>query len=59
LNRRHARHRSKATGEGLRYIVADTWMPKLIEMNKTLDALGRYNAVMNAPDLFSVEAEPK
>jgi hypothetical protein len=27
-----------------------------IDMNKTLDPLGRYNAVMNAPDLFSVES---
>jgi hypothetical protein len=38
--------RSKATGAGLKYTVADPWMPKLIEMNKTLDPLGRYNAVM-------------
>jgi hypothetical protein len=27
-------------------------------MNKTLDPMGRYNAVMNAPDLFTVEPLP-
>ena len=50
--------RSKATGAGVKYTVADSWMPKLIEMNKTLDPMGRYNAVMNAEDLFSVEPVP-
>ena len=50
--------RSKATGAGVKYTVADSWMPKLIDMNKTLDPMGRYNAVMNAPDLFAVEPLP-
>lgn len=50
--------RSKATGAAVKYTVAASWMPKLIEMNKTLDPLGRYNAVMNAPDLFTVESLP-
>ncbi len=50
--------RSKATGAGLKYTISATWIPKLEEMNKTLDALGRYDAVMNVPGLFAVEALP-
>jgi formylmethanofuran dehydrogenase subunit E len=50
--------RSKATGAGFKYTIAASWLPKLIDMNKQLDPLGRYNAVMNAPDLFSVEPVP-
>jgi formylmethanofuran dehydrogenase subunit E len=50
--------RSKATGAGLRYTVAASWIPKLIEMNKAYDPLGRYDAVMKADDLFSVEPVP-
>jgi formylmethanofuran dehydrogenase subunit E len=50
--------RSKATGAGLKYAIADTWIPKLIDMNKAFDPRGRYDAVMNAPDLFSVEPLP-
>ena len=47
--------RSKATGAGLRYTIADSWIPKLIDMNKTYDPMGRYDAVMSAADLFTVE----
>lgn len=50
--------RSKATGAGVKYTVADSWMPKLVDMNKTLDPMGRYNAVMAASDLFTVETLP-
>ena len=50
--------RSKATGAGVRYTVAASWIPKLIAMNKELDPLGRYNAVMDAADLFSVDPLP-
>jgi formylmethanofuran dehydrogenase subunit E len=50
--------RSKATGAGLKYSIVEAWIPKLIEMNKTYDPMGRYNAVMNAPDLFVVESVP-
>ena len=50
--------RSKATGAGVRYTVAASWVPKLIDINKQYDPLGRYNAVMNASDLFSVETLP-
>lgn len=47
--------RNKASGAGVKYTIAASWIPKLIEMNKTYDPLGRYNAVMAAADLFSVE----
>jgi formylmethanofuran dehydrogenase subunit E len=50
--------RSKATGAGVKYTIAESWIPRLIEMNKTYDPMGRYNAVMDAPDLFTVELVP-
>ena len=50
--------RSKATGAGFKYTIAAAWLPKLDDMNKKLDALGRFNAVMNAPNLFTVEPLP-
>jgi hypothetical protein len=50
--------RSKATGAGFKYTIAASWLPKLIDMNKQYDPLGRYDAVMNASDLFSVEPVP-
>ena len=50
--------RSKATGAGVRYTIAASWMPKLIAINKDYDPLGRYNAVMNAADLFDAEPLP-
>ena len=43
-------------GDGLRYMVPMSLMPKLVEINKTIqDPLGRYAAVFGLPDLFSVE----
>ena len=43
-------------GAGLKYTVQMSVMPKLGEINKTIeDPLGRYTAVMALPDLFSVE----
>ena len=50
--------RSKSTGAGLKYSVAASWIAKLIEINKTQDPMGRYDAVMKAADLFSVEPLP-
>jgi len=50
--------RSKATGAGVKYSIAAPWIAKLIEINKADDPLGRYNAVMAAPDLFTVEPLP-
>jgi hypothetical protein len=50
--------RSKATGVGFKYTIPASWLPKLDEMNKNYDAIGRFDAVMNATDLFSVEPLP-
>jgi len=44
-------------GDGLKYTVPMSFMPKLGEINSTIqDPLGRYNAVMALPDLFTVES---
>jgi hypothetical protein len=50
--------RNKATGAGAKYTVAVSWLPKLFDMNKNLDPVGRYEAVMKADDLFTVETLP-
>lgn len=50
--------RSKATGAGVKYTVAASWLPKLIEMNKQYDPQERFDAVMKATDLFTVEPLP-
>jgi formylmethanofuran dehydrogenase subunit E len=46
--------RNRRTGEGFRYTVADSWLPKVIEWNKTLDPGGRFDAAMKAEGLFEV-----
>jgi len=51
--------RNRKTGEGLKYTVADKWMPKVGEWIKTLDPAGRYEAVMKAEDLFQVSPAAK
>jgi hypothetical protein len=49
--------RPRKGGDGLKYTVPMSVMPKLGQINTTItDPLGRYNAVMALPDLFSVEA---
>ena len=50
--------RSKTTGAGFKYTIPASWIPKLEDMNKQYDPMGRYDAVMNATDLFSVEPLP-
>lgn len=50
--------RSKSTGAGFKYTVAASWLPRLLDINRQYDPIGRYNAVMSAPDLFSVEPLP-
>ena len=50
--------RNRKTGEGLRYSVGDEWMPKVVEWLRTLDAPGRYQAVMRAEGLFNVTRAP-
>jgi formylmethanofuran dehydrogenase subunit E len=49
--------RSKQSGAAVKYTVSDTWVPKLIDINKTLDPHGRYDAVVNADHLFEVVSE--
>jgi len=46
--------RHKPTGEAIKYTVADSWLPKLAEWNRTLDPRGRYEAVMKAEGLFDL-----
>ena len=46
--------RHKQTGEAAKYTVAESWLPKLAEWNRTLDTRGRYEAVMQAEGLFEV-----
>ena len=51
---RHVRRRQG--GDGLKYTVPMSMMPKLGQINSTIqDPLGRYNAVMAIADLYSVE----
>jgi formylmethanofuran dehydrogenase subunit E len=50
--------RNRKTGEGLRYTVADGWLPKVMEWNKTLDPAGRFDAAMKAQGLFEVAPAP-
>src|SRR5215510_3008463 len=50
--------RNRKTGEGFRYTVADTWLPKVIEWNKSLDPAGRFDAVMMAEGLFEIASAP-
>ena len=48
--------RPRQGGDGLKYTVPMSMMPKLGQINSTIqDPLGRYNAVMEIADLFTVE----
>jgi formylmethanofuran dehydrogenase subunit E len=46
--------RNRKTGEGLKYTIADAWLPKILGWNKS-DPAGRYDAAMSAQDLFTSE----
>lgn len=46
--------RNRKTGEGLRYTVADEWLPRMLAWNK-LEPIQRYNEAMKAEGLFKVE----
>jgi len=50
--------RDRKTGEGLRYTVADAWLPKVLEWSKTSDPAGRFDAAMKAEGLFEVAPAP-
>jgi formylmethanofuran dehydrogenase subunit E len=49
--------RNKKTGAAVKYTIADTWIPKLAEWNRTLDPRARYDEAMKAEGLFSVASE--
>jgi formylmethanofuran dehydrogenase subunit E len=46
--------RNRKTGEGVKYAIADEWLPKILGWNKS-DPPGRYDAAMSAEDLFKAE----
>jgi FmdE, Molybdenum formylmethanofuran dehydrogenase operon len=46
--------RNRKTGEGLRYTIAATWAPRILAWNRSLDPAGRFDAAMQADDLFEV-----
>jgi hypothetical protein len=48
---------NRKTGEGLRYAIADEWLPKMLAWNKE-PPVERYNAAMMAEGLFTVAAAP-
>jgi formylmethanofuran dehydrogenase subunit E len=50
--------RDRRTGEGLRYTISDEWLAKILDWNKTYGPAERYDAAMNAVDLFQVQPEP-
>jgi hypothetical protein len=50
--------RPRQGGPGLRYSIPMSALPRLIEMNETMDPIGRFNAVMTAHGLFEIEAVP-
>jgi formylmethanofuran dehydrogenase subunit E len=47
--------KNRKTGEGLRYSIADEWLPKILGWIKS-DPSARYDAAMSAEGLFQVEA---
>lgn len=48
--------RPRKGGPGFKYVVPKSIMPKLDEINKTIqDPLGRYTAIMTLPNIFLVE----
>lgn len=50
--------RPRHGGPGFKYTIPMIALPKLGEMNKSLDPRGRYDAVMAADGLFQVEPAP-
>lgn len=50
--------RPRRGGAGFKYTIPLSALPKLAEMNKTLQPRGRYDAVMATDGLFAVEPAP-
>src|ERR1700730_1253815 len=46
--------KNRKTGEGLRYTIADEWLPKILSWIKS-DTSARYDAAIGAEGLFQVE----
>jgi|SRR5271154_1144110 len=46
--------KNRKTGEGLKYTIADEWLPKILGWIKS-DPSARYDSAMNAEGLFEVE----
>jgi hypothetical protein len=46
--------RPRQGGAGFKYVIPASALPRLGEMNRTLDPRGRYDAVMAAEGLFSI-----
>ena len=46
--------RNRRTGEGLRYTIADEWLPKILGWIKS-DPSARYDAAMAANELYQIE----
>ena len=49
--------RNRKTGEGLKYSIADQWLPTILSWNK-LDPAARFDAAMTAEHLFQSELVP-
>jgi formylmethanofuran dehydrogenase subunit E len=49
--------RHKQSGEAVKYTIADSWLQRLAEWNRTLDIRGRYDEVMKAEGLFEVSSQ--
>jgi formylmethanofuran dehydrogenase subunit E len=47
--------RNRKTGEGLKYTIADEWLPKILSWNKS-DPAGPYDSAMSAEGLFGSES---
>jgi formylmethanofuran dehydrogenase subunit E len=46
--------RNRKTGDGLKYVIADEWLPKILDWNKS-DSASRYDSAMSAEGLFKSE----
>jgi formylmethanofuran dehydrogenase subunit E len=50
--------RSKTTGKAVKYTLPESWIARLIELNRNYDPAGRYDEVMKADGLFEVAPQP-
>ena len=50
--------RNRKTGEALKYVIIDAWLPTILDWNKTRDPAGRFEAAMQADGLFQVDVQP-